>query len=409
MKDSFARVDEKGSLQIPADVARGMGLQPGVRVKIAQSGDRLVLHRPITHLARIYVEPATACNLRCRTCMRNAWNEPLGYMDSPTFGRVLEAVQGMEDRPTVFFGGLGEPLLHPDLVQMVRSVKGLDAPAEAITNGLLLDQERAEALVDAGLNTLWVSIDGASPECYADVRTGADLRQVMQNLERLRDLKIRKRSRTPVIGICFVAMKRNLRELSELLKLEYRLGARKFVVTNVYPHTAELLDEILYRRSLGRTYSGRSKIRLPRTDANSDTAAILEKAMEGLYADLEGLELLWPTDACPFVARGSTAVRWDGAVSPCLPLLHTHGSYLGRRLRTSCAYTLGSVGERGLLELWESPEYVALRRRLEEFDFPPCTACNSCELADDNQEDCFRNGAPTCGGCLWAQGFIQCP
>jgi MoaA/NifB/PqqE/SkfB family radical SAM enzyme len=124
---------------------------------------------------------------------------------------------------------------------------------------------------------------------------------------------------------------------------------------------------------------------------------------------VDDLELLWPTDTCPFVLRGSACIRWDGAVSPCLPLLHRHTSYLGRRLRTHHAYTVGSLRERGLLDLWTSPEYLALRRRLEEFDFSPCTACNSCELADDNQEDCFGNGAPTCGGCLWAQGFIRCP
>jgi hypothetical protein len=52
---------------------------------------------------------------------------------------------------------------------------------------------------------------------------------------------------------------------------------------------------------------------------------------------------------------------------------------------------------------------VALRQRLEAFDFSTCTACNSCEMAGGNQEDCFGNSLPACGGCLWAQGFIQCP
>ncbi|RPI02848.1 MAG: hypothetical protein EHM71_15020 [Zetaproteobacteria bacterium] len=129
-----------------------------------------------------------------------------------------------------------------------------------------------------------------------------------------------------------------------------------------------------------------------------------------MYAPrLEGAELLWPADRCPFVARGSTCVRWDGAVSPCLPLLHTHESYLENRLRTVTAHTMGSVEEQSLQEIWMSPEYVGLRQRLEDFDFSPCTACNSCEKADGNQEDCFGNTTPACGGCLWAQGFIQCP
>ena len=342
--------------------------------------------------------------------MRNVWDEPIGHMEWRTFGRILESLRALEHRPTVFLGGLGEPLTHPDFVRMVAEVKRLELQVEAITNGMLLDEARTEALLDAGLDTLWVSIDGASPECYVDVRREGELPRVIENLERLRDLKIRRRSETPEIGVSFVAMRRNLKELPELLRLDQRIGARKYLVTNVYPHTPELLDEILYRRSIGETLLSRSTIRMARMDPDRRLAGILENVIQGLYAPrLEGAEVLWPSDTCPFVARGSACVRWDGAVSPCLPLLHTHTSYLENRLRTITAYAIGSVHEQSLQEIWMSPEYVALRRRLEEFDFSPCTACNSCEKADGNQEDCFGNNTPACGGCLWAQGFIQCP
>jgi len=62
-----------------------------------------------------------------------------------------------------------------------------------------------------------------------------------------------------------------------------------------------------------------------------------------------------------------------------------------------------------LKELWDDPAYVSLRTRLLEFDFSPCSWCNSCDFPDSNREDCFGSPAPACGGCLWAQGFIRCP
>jgi hypothetical protein len=34
---------------------------------------------------------------------------------------------------------------------------------------------------------------------------------------------------------------------------------------------------------------------------------------------------------------------------------------------------------------------------------------NGCNLSETNEEACFGNPFPTCGGCLWAQGVIQCP
>jgi MoaA/NifB/PqqE/SkfB family radical SAM enzyme len=331
-------------------------------------------------------------------------------MDSGTFDRILASVRSMPHPPTIFFGGFGEPLTHPDFLEMVGAAKRLGGRVEAITNGMLLDGGTADALIAAGLDSLWVSIDGATPECYVDVRTQGDLPRVFSNLERLRDLKIERRSEVPEIGISFVAMRRNLEELPEVLRLEHRIGARKFLVTNVYPHTPELLGEILYRRSIGEALWSRSEIRMTRMDPQRETAGLLDQMVHGLYGPrLEGAEVLWPSDSCPFISRGSVCVRWDGRVSPCLPLLHSHASYLEARLRAVAAHAFGSVRERGLLEIWASPEYAAFRARLEEFDFSPCTACNSCEKADGNQEDCFGNTAPTCGGCLWAQGFIRCP
>jgi len=406
----YAEVDEHGNLRIPAAQARELGLRPGARVKLSRLPDRLVLHRPVTSLARVYVEPTTACNLSCATCMRNVWEEPIGRMETATFGRILTGVQALPEPPTLFFGGFGEPFTHPDFLDMVRDAKRLGLPVEAISNGILLDERRIRALIDLQLDTLWVSIDGASPECYADVRRENDLPQVLANLERLRDLKLQARRSHPTLGISFVAMRRNIAELPEVLRLEHRVEARKFLVSNVYPHDAELLREVLFRRSIGEAPWGRSQLRLSRMDHMPETAGILDEAANGLYGPrLEGLGLLWPVDTCPFVARGSTCVRWDGQVSPCLPLLHSHTSYLEDRLRCNSAFTLGSVVERDLLAVWESPEYTALRRRLEAFDFSTCTACNSCEMAAGNREDCFGNGLPACGGCLWAQGFIQCP
>jgi uncharacterized Fe-S cluster-containing radical SAM superfamily enzyme len=63
-----------------------------------------------------------------------------------------------------FFRGLGEPLSHPNIVDMVRQAKALGLSVELITNATLLDKSLASQLIDAGLDMLWVSLDGAKPE-----------------------------------------------------------------------------------------------------------------------------------------------------------------------------------------------------------------------------------------------------
>jgi hypothetical protein len=69
---------------------------------------------------------------------------------------------------------------------------------------------------------------------------------------------------------------------------------------------------------------------------------------------------------------------------------------------------VGTLSDRNLPDLWHDPDYTALREKLQVLDFSPCVDCNCCELPEANLEDCLSNAMPACGGCLWAQGLIQC-
>ncbi len=41
--------------------------------------------------------------------------------------------------------------------------------------------------------------------------------------------------------------------------------------------------------------------------------------------------------------------------------------------------------------------------------YAPCLFCGGCEQLRENESDCVGSLAPTCGGCLWGQGFAVCP
>ena len=71
-KVAWAQVDDQGHLVVPPEVAAQLGLVPGAQVRLEPGRNGLRLHRPVTHLARLYVEPTNACNLDCATCFR-AW------------------------------------------------------------------------------------------------------------------------------------------------------------------------------------------------------------------------------------------------------------------------------------------------------------------------------------------------
>jgi MoaA/NifB/PqqE/SkfB family radical SAM enzyme len=408
------RVDDRGHLVLPPELAERLGLVDGALVCVEERGNAVALGRSSASLARVYIEPTTLCNLFCRTCIRNVWDEPPGTMSAATFARVMDGVRAVSPRPTVFFGGFGEPFAHPDLLAMLAEAKAAGCVVELITNGTMLDNATRRELVRIGLDRLWVSVDGATPASYADVRLWDALPQVVDDLAALRDLRLASRSAGPRLGIAFVAMKRNIADLPEVVRLGQRLGADRFSVSNVLAHTPEMREQVLYAGSIDTEELDPSpwspEVSLPRMDIDARTLGQLVRAEADRRGRTpSGRQGDGRPNACPFVEKGSVSVRWDGAISPCLPLLHTHRSYLDFRPRTNHTFAVGNVNDRGLLEAWGDPTYVALRERLLAFDFAPCTICNSCDMADENLEDCFGSPTPACGGCLWAQGFIQCP
>lgn len=410
----WAEVDGEGRLVLPPEIVKQHGLQPGSRLRLENESTGMRLHRPVTRLAKIYIEPTNACNLKCRTCMRNIWDEEPGQMSVATFETVVKGISSLPEMPLVFFGGLGEPLSHPRIIEMVAQVKSLGAQVELITNGTLLTARRSRRLIDAGLDALWVSIDGAEPESYSDVRLGARLPQVIANVDQFRRARRPAHRPTPEIGIAFVAMQRNVRDLPAVINLGRRLGAVRFSVSNVLPYTSELKDEILYRQTLRNiTYLPSPwlpKLSLPKMDLDEQTREAFTRALSsGCNVQLAGYNLGGANDVCVFIESGSLSIGWDGSISPCLPLLHTHTSYLHGKQRINRRHIIGSLTERGLLETWLDPSYVAYRERVQGFAFPPCTFCGGCDLSEANEEDCLGNEFPACGGCLWAQGVIQCP
>lgn len=382
-------------------------------------------------LAKLYIEPTNQCNMRCRTCIRNVWDEALGKMPDAIFDRIIQGLHAFAPLPTVFFGGWGEPLFHPKIVEMIARAKALGARVELITNGTLLSVDLTQKLVAAGLDVLWVSLDGASPETYADVRIGEALPQILKNLaqfdkivydyQTITEFGHMERFYGTELGIAFVAMKRNIADLPSVLNLGRRFHAMHYSVTNVLPYTPELCDEILYEKMLTKVphlnfvphgrLRGIARVNLPRMEENDLTHEPLLRARN--FSDIQ---VNWPGEEwglgfnrCPFIDNGVAAIAWDGGFSPCLPLLHSHKSYVLDRVRFSRRWHIGNVAEQSLADLWNAPEHIAFRERVQKWTFAPCTFCGGCDVSEANESDCLGNPFPTCGGCYWGQGLIQCP
>jgi MoaA/NifB/PqqE/SkfB family radical SAM enzyme len=380
---------------------------------LARNGDS----KPIHTLNKLYVEITGRCNLKCRMCMLTALDSPLGIMSLDAFRSLLQQLQAFAPMPAVHFAGYGEPTSHRHFLEIIQMAKATGAAVGITTNGTLLTPEMCTALVEMEVDRLVVSIDGTQPEHYQDIRLGAMLPAVLENLMNLRRIKIRLKGRLgkPQVGIAFVAMQRNFEDLLQLPALARRVDATEVIVSNVIPFTPEMESEILYEQSLTIINKYRSRqraeISLPKMDVTPQMLA----QFHALYTSAATVSLLDASlgardSYCRFIEEGNAVIRWDGVVSPCLALVHEHDEYIKGRRHHIRHYGLGSIHETPLVEIWNQPEYQRFRERVHNFEFSPCSSCARCDYFESNQEDCMeKQASPVCGGCLWARGLVQCP
>ena len=109
-------------------------------------------------LKKLYIEPSSFCNFQCEMCFRNTWfDESFCNLPYHVFEKLIEELPTTVE--TIFFGGMGEPFVHPKILDMIAKCKEKSYQVEILTNGSLLSQEVIAQLIQLKLNKLWVSID----------------------------------------------------------------------------------------------------------------------------------------------------------------------------------------------------------------------------------------------------------
>ena len=109
-------------------------------------------------LKKLYIEPTTKCNLNCKMCFRHTWfDEPICDLSLEDYCHVLATMPKSVE--TIFFGGMGEPLFHKDILEMIRLAAETGREVELLTNGTLLTEKMIHGILESGLTRLWISID----------------------------------------------------------------------------------------------------------------------------------------------------------------------------------------------------------------------------------------------------------
>ncbi len=422
------------------------------------------------HPSKLFVEVTTLCNLQCGMCVKQngTGGIPEGSMSPETFERLAPAFPHLD---SLVLNGIGEPLLHPQLEAFIARARSLLPEGASIgfqSNGMALTDQRAAALVDAGLDRICISLDTVSDDSFRSIRSGGEMGGIVGAFASLNKARARSRRRDLRIGIEFVLMRSNIADLPDAVRWAGRSGASFAIVTQLLPYHKDIVAQAAYdtnttaaiaiyerwkakalqegldlRRYLdtitkvGRTPEEERIVQLVEQMRNDAEAQGITLHMERLLrrdeewlasaervldearqaAREEGVDLTLPgmaprnTRKCEFVEGNGAFVSWDGNVHPCYFLWHRYACYVGGVAKRVKPWFLGNVRDRDILAIWNDAASRSFRERVLGYKFPFCFDCGFalCDYVGEEEfeQDCYLGQVP-CGACLWCTGLFQC-
>lgn len=283
------------------------------------------------------------------------------------FRQVVDTLPGLE---RLTLQGLGEPLLAPELEAMVEHACARGIRVGFNTNATLLTRPRAERLVEAGLAWLHISLDGARAETYESIRDGADFDLVRRNVRGLVEVIERRGAELPRLSLVAVAMRRNLAEIPELVRIaaDWRIG--RLWVQNL-SHTFSDTDPAGAYRPI-REFAAEEALW-----AHAEEASEVFARASALAEDL-GVELRLPR-----LQEPETRTRRAGEPGCDWPWRSAYVNRTGR-VQACCMLmgadrgVLGDAASEGFAQVWHGELYRRFREGLLG-DAPPdvCEGCSA--------------------------------
>jgi radical SAM protein with 4Fe4S-binding SPASM domain len=289
------------------------------RLRLLRSyiGRQALVHgAPLT----VTIESTAKCNLFCPMCLRETTYFPPRDMKLALFKKIID--EGKDCFEFVVPYGAGEPLLNPDLFEMLSYCQEAGLRTGISTNATVLSESMSRKLIASGLDAITFAFDGATRASYEKYRKGGDFEKVRANI--LNFLRIKRELKSRIFCILqMVRLKDNKDEFPALSRM-WRI-------------------------------QGINEVRIKKDEVYNEDCMVPGEPRPPL---LHPCHLLW---------RGPMYIHYDGTVFPCCYIYPEEA--------------IGNVRRTHLKEIWNSPKMVRLREAHIAGDLSQYKACRNCPAA----------------------------
>jgi pyrroloquinoline quinone biosynthesis protein E len=298
------------------------------------------------HPLALIAELTHRCPLHCVYCSNpQELTRRERELSTDVWARVLREAAELGVMQADFTGG--EPLARPDIVDIIRAARGAGLYASLITSGVPLDEKRLEEIVNAGLDHVQLSFQGAEKESaseFSGTRTHAAKLRVATWVKRYR----------VALTLNFVIHRGNLGQLEQMLAL----------VEEIEPQRVEFAHVQYY----GWAYVNRARL-LPTREQVDHSLEILKKAEDRLRGSIR-VEYVVPDYHSRFPkacmggwGRKVMLISPGGDAMPC----HAANVIPGMKFE--------NVQAESLRRIWEN-SWAFQKFRGEDWMPEPCASCD---------------------------------
>lgn len=287
----------------------------------------------------IQLEHTVSCNLNCITCSRD---QVIGNYKKMNLSleEIDKILSFFPELKAIKLQGLGEPLLHPQIEQIMQRFKEKNLYLLMISNGTLFLSERFRHLATDYVSDIAVSFDSIDSDNFNYLRKGADMDKVIEGIKLLVKDRDERKSKMS-IGINFVISHMNYRELPGLYNLVLNLGVDYVTLTDVenwmIPGEEGFKESALFAAE-SRKYAAKVKKEIRKLQ--------LKFLLKGILVGYKGDNRRLGNCHWPF---RSTFVTVEGFVNPCCIRMHKEHAF-------------GNIFEKDFEEIWNSKEYQEFRK-----------------------------------------------
>lgn len=319
--------------------------------------DALGLRRRLLGVTQ--VEVTSVCPNRCGYCPRTVrgrhWKSR--HIQPDTFSRLLPLFR---ESVRVHLQGWGEPLEHPDFLDMVALAREAGCSVSTTTSGRRMTSDLAGALVESGLDVVAFSLAGATAETHDSLRTGTPFEQVLAAIRLLQEVRRARGGVHLEIHIAYLLLASRLGDIGLLPGLMRELGVHATVVST--------LDGSLVPGWRGECFGPEEREKVLEARRELESAAAQARSLGfDFHFSLPEPE---PTGRCFEDAEHSVFIDAEGNMAPCVHLdLPTTLDDPRRRVFGSCLTD-------DPIAVWRSAPFSVFRAALGTSS--PDPACRGC-------------------------------